>query len=140
MCIHPILQNLNLCTTQWPRVGNNIDYRDNRFVEGYVSLPIPLKNSLVSYRNSNLKPFDGLLTNRVQNSLRSGFFTLNFFASEPDLRLGPKKSGSLMSFLTGELGSTEAVQNNVWTKTVTTHRNYGPATVFIVACFKSSML
>ena len=27
--IHPIYQNL--CRTQWPRVGNNIDYRDNRF-------------------------------------------------------------------------------------------------------------
>ena len=36
------------------------------------------------------------------------------------------QSGSLTSFSTGELGSTEAVQNNVWTKTVTTRRNYGP--------------
>ena len=36
------------------------------------------------------------------------------------------QSGSLTSFSTGELGSTEAVQNKVWTKTVTTHRSYGP--------------
>ena len=25
-------------TMQWPRVSNNIDYRDNRFVYGYVTL------------------------------------------------------------------------------------------------------
>ena len=28
--IHPIHQNL--CRTQWPRVGNNIDSKDNWFV------------------------------------------------------------------------------------------------------------
>ena len=28
--IHPVHQNL--CSTQWPRVGNNIDYRENGFV------------------------------------------------------------------------------------------------------------
>ena len=36
--IHPIHQNLN--RTQWPRVDNNIDTRDNRFVYGYVTLPL----------------------------------------------------------------------------------------------------
>ena len=36
--IHPIHQNL--CRTQWPRVGNEIDSRDNRFVYGYVTLPL----------------------------------------------------------------------------------------------------
>ena len=36
--IHPIHQNL--CRTQWPRVDNNIDYRNNRFVYGYVFLSI----------------------------------------------------------------------------------------------------
>ena len=35
--IHPIHQNIY--RTQWPRVGNNIDSRDNGFVYGYVSLP-----------------------------------------------------------------------------------------------------
>ena len=35
---HPIHQNL--CRTQWPRVGNNIYSRDNRFVYGYVTLPL----------------------------------------------------------------------------------------------------
>ena len=34
------------------------------------------------------------------------------------------QSDSLSSFSTWELGSTEAIQNNVWTKSVTTHRNY----------------
>ena len=38
--IHPIHQNL--CRTQWPRVGDNIYYRNNRFVYGYVTLT-PLK-------------------------------------------------------------------------------------------------
>ena len=33
--IHPI--HRNLCKTQWPRVGNNIDSRDNMFVYGFVS-------------------------------------------------------------------------------------------------------
>ena len=27
----------NLYRTQWPRVGNNVDYRDKRFVYGYVT-------------------------------------------------------------------------------------------------------
>ena len=36
--IHPIHQNP--CRTQWPRVGNNIDSRDNRFVYDYVTLPL----------------------------------------------------------------------------------------------------
>ena len=36
--IHPIHQNL--CRTQWPRVGNDIDSRDNGFVYGYVTLPL----------------------------------------------------------------------------------------------------
>ena len=36
--IHLIHQNL--CRTQWLRVGNNIDSRDNRFVYGYVTLPL----------------------------------------------------------------------------------------------------
>ena len=35
---HPIHQNL--CRTQWAHVGSNIDYRDNRFVYGYVTLPL----------------------------------------------------------------------------------------------------
>ena len=35
--IHPIHQNL--CRAQWPRVGNNIDSRDNRLVYGYLTLP-----------------------------------------------------------------------------------------------------
>ena len=39
--IHPIHQNL--CRTQWPRVGNNIDYRDNRFVYYYVIVPLQLE-------------------------------------------------------------------------------------------------
>ena len=39
------------------------------------------------------------------------------------LEAGLTQSGSLTSFSTGELGSTDAGQNNVWTKTVTTHRN-----------------
>ena len=38
--IHPIHQNL--CRTQWPRVGNNIDSRDNRFVYGRLRDPAPL--------------------------------------------------------------------------------------------------
>ena len=36
--IHPIHQNL--CRSQWPRVGSNIDSRDDRFVYGYVTLPL----------------------------------------------------------------------------------------------------
>ena len=36
--MHPIHQIL--CRTQWPRVGNNIDSRDSRFVYGYVTLPL----------------------------------------------------------------------------------------------------
>ena len=32
MWIHPIRPNL--CRAQWPRVGNNVDYRDIRFVYG----------------------------------------------------------------------------------------------------------
>ena len=36
--IRPIHQNL--CGTQWPRVGNNVDHRDNRFVYGYDTLPL----------------------------------------------------------------------------------------------------
>ena len=36
--IHPIYQNLY--RTQWPRVGNDIDSRDNWFVYGYVTLLI----------------------------------------------------------------------------------------------------
>ena len=36
--IHPIHQNL--CRTQWPRVSNNIDSRDSRFVYGYVTLSL----------------------------------------------------------------------------------------------------
>ena len=30
----------SLYRTQWPRVGNNKDPRDNRFVYGYVTLPL----------------------------------------------------------------------------------------------------
>ena len=36
--IQPIHQNLS--GTQWSRVGNNKDYRDKRFVYGYVALPL----------------------------------------------------------------------------------------------------
>ena len=42
------------------------------------------------------------------------------------LTLVTSQSGSLTSFSTEELNSTEAVQNNGSTKTVTTHHNYGP--------------
>ena len=36
--IHPIHQNL--CKTQWSRVGENIDFRDNKFVYGYMTKPL----------------------------------------------------------------------------------------------------
>ena len=39
--IHPIHQNL--CRMQLPRVDNNIDYRDNKFVYGYD--PVSLMKS-----------------------------------------------------------------------------------------------
>ena len=38
LLIHPI--NQNLCRIQRPYVGNDIDQRDNRFVCGYVTLPL----------------------------------------------------------------------------------------------------
>ena len=30
----------DLYGTQWPRVGNNVNPRDNRFVYGYLTLPL----------------------------------------------------------------------------------------------------
>ena len=36
--IHTIHQNLH--RAQWAGVGNNIDYRDNRFVYGYMTQPL----------------------------------------------------------------------------------------------------
>ena len=36
--IHTIHQNLY--RTQWPRVGNNVDYRDNTLVYGYATRPL----------------------------------------------------------------------------------------------------
>ena len=36
--IHPIHQNLY--RTQWPYVGNNIDFRDSRFVYVYMTLSL----------------------------------------------------------------------------------------------------
>ena len=33
--IHPIYKNL--CRTKWPHMGDNIDFRDNRFITGYMT-------------------------------------------------------------------------------------------------------
>ena len=38
--IHSILQNLCRTQSQWPRVANNIDPRDNMFVYSFVTLPL----------------------------------------------------------------------------------------------------
>ena len=45
--IHPIHQHL--CRTQWPRVGNNIGCRDNRFVYGYVTSPFKVGAMIASF-------------------------------------------------------------------------------------------
>ena len=41
--IHPI--HKNLCRTQWPRVGNNMDSRDNSFIYDYRTLPLKANSS-----------------------------------------------------------------------------------------------
>ena len=45
MWIHPIHQNL--CRAKWPRVGNNIDSGDSRFVSGYVTLPLQFSAAFI---------------------------------------------------------------------------------------------
>ena len=72
--IHPIHRNLH--RTQWPRVGNNIDSRDNRFVYGYVTL---------SLYDSNIRnmPVRGLYGN--ENPSSHSFWSMNYLLLKLEL-------------------------------------------------------
>ena len=60
--IHPI--HKNLCRTQWPRVDNNIDYRDNRFVYGYVRKPIRATATFRAYHACNISKNNCCIQNK----------------------------------------------------------------------------